>query len=126
LIGAAVFLTAVVLTPDPYAAVAMLTLCFGFLNFTDAIYWQGTTCVALRYTSSACGVLNTGGNLAGIVGTPLTALLFAQFGWTAALGAGVVFALLGATLWLFIRVDEPLALRGINADAEQGLQPSAL
>ena len=57
-------------------------------------------------------MLNTGGNLAGIVGTPLTALLFAQFGWTAALGAGVVFALLAAALWLFIRVDEPLTVEG--------------
>ncbi len=108
LIGAAVFLTAVVLTPDRYVAVAMLTLCYAFLTFTDCIYWQGTTYIAGRYTSSAGGVLNTGGNLAGILGTPLTALLFAQFGWTVALGAGVVFALLAATLWLFIRVDEPL------------------
>lgn len=112
LAGAAVFLTAVVLTPDRYTAVAMLTLCYAFLTSTDCIYWQGTTFVAGRYTASAGGVLNTGGNLAGILGTPLTALLFAQFGWNAALGAGVVFALLGATLWLFIRVDEPLTVGG--------------
>ena len=108
LTGVAVFLTAVVLTPNRYVAVAMLTACYSFLTFTDCIYWQGATYIAGRYTSSACGILNTGGNLAGIVGTPLTALLFAQLGWTVALGAGVVFALLGATLWLFIRVDEPL------------------
>ena len=90
----------------------MLTVCYSFLTFTDCIYWQGATYVAGRYTSSAGGILNTGGNLAGIVGTPLTALLFAQLGWTVALGAGVVFALLGATLWLFIRVDEPLDAYG--------------
>jgi ACS family glucarate transporter-like MFS transporter len=115
LTGTAVLLTAVVLTPDRYTAVAMLTLCYALLTSTDCMYWQGTTWVAGPYTSSAGGVLNTGGNLAGIVGTPLTALLFAQFGWTAALGAGVVFALLGATLWLFIRVDEPLVLEAAPA-----------
>jgi ACS family glucarate transporter-like MFS transporter len=112
LIGAAVFLTIVVLTPNRYFAVGMLTICYASLTFTDCIYWQGTTYVAQRYTSVACGVLNTGGNLAGIVGTPLTVLLFAQFGWNMALGAGVIFALLGAALWLFIRVDEPLATLG--------------
>ena len=75
LTGAAVFLTAVVLTPNRYAAVAMLTICYAFLTSTDCIYGQGTLYVAGRYSSPACGVLNTGGNLSGIIGTPLTALL---------------------------------------------------
>jgi hypothetical protein len=93
----------------------LLTLCYAFLTSTDCIHWQGTTWVAGPYTSSAGGVLNTGGNLAGIVGTVDGAAVRAQFGWTAALGAGVVFALLGAALWLFIRVDEPLVPEAASA-----------
>ena len=48
---------------------------------------------------------------------PVSPVMRIGIGWTAALGTGVVFTLLAATLWLFIRVDEPLALIGINGDA---------
>jgi ACS family glucarate transporter-like MFS transporter len=62
-----------------------------------------------RYATSACGVLNTGGNLAGVVATPMVALLQLKFGWFVALASGSLFALIGAVLWLFIRADQAVA-----------------
>lgn len=94
---------------NPYLAVGLFTACYAFNQFTEGAFWQGATFVGGPYTSAATGVLNTGGNLAGVIATPLTAILFQQFGWFVALAAGSAFALTGAALWLLIRVDEPLS-----------------
>jgi ACS family glucarate transporter-like MFS transporter len=55
--------------------------------------------------------MNTGGNLAGIVVAPLMPFLASHIGWVAALSTGTVMAFIGATLWLFIRADEPFQPR---------------
>lgn len=94
--------------PNPYVAVAFLSLCYAFINFTEGAYWQAITFVGGRYTAAASGVLNTGGNMAGVIATPMTAVLFQHFGWLVALATGSLFALLAAAIWLFVRVDHPV------------------
>lgn len=96
---------------NPYLAVGLFTACYAFNQFTEGAFWQGATFVGGPYTSAVTGVLNTGGNLAGVIATPLTAVLFQQFGWFVALATGSAFALCGAILWLVIRVDRPLRPR---------------
>ena len=59
----AVLLLAGVYAPNPYVAVALLSLCFGFTQFTEGAFWSASTYVAGPHTSAATGVLNTGGNL---------------------------------------------------------------
>ncbi len=88
-------------SPDPVTAVIMLSLCFGFTQFTEGAYWQGTTFAAGPHTATASGVLNMGGNLAGFL-APAVGLIVDRLGWWPALSTGSVFALLGALLWLFI------------------------
>jgi predicted MFS family arabinose efflux permease len=94
--------------PDPYNAVAFHTLCYACNQFTEGAYWQATTFVGGRYTAAAGGVLNTGGNIAGVIATPMTAVLFQHFGWLVALATGSAFALIAAALWLLIRADRPM------------------
>jgi ACS family glucarate transporter-like MFS transporter len=94
--------------PDPYIAVAFLSLCYACNQFTEGAYWQATTFVGGRYTAAAGGVLNTGGNIAGVIATPMTAVLFQHFGWLVALATGSAFALIAAALWLLIRADRPM------------------
>jgi len=43
-----------------------------------------------------------------VISAPLIPVLVGHFGWLVALSTGSVFALLGALLWLWVRVDEPL------------------
>lgn len=102
------FLIAGATAEDPYLAVAFLSICFAFTQFTEAIYWAGATFVAGRHTAAATGVMNTGGNLGGVISTPLIPVLVAWLGWIPALATGSVFALVSAALWLWIRVDRPL------------------
>jgi ACS family glucarate transporter-like MFS transporter len=90
-------------------AVTFLSICFASTQFTEGAYWSGTTFVAGRHTAAASGVLNTGGNLAGVLASPLVPILAERFGWLVALSSGSLFAVLAAVLWLWIRVDRPLA-----------------
>ena len=93
-------------SPNPFIAVVLLALCFGFTQFTEGAYWQGTTFAAGPHTSTATGVLNTGGNLAGFL-APLVGLIVDRFGWLPALATGSGFALCGALLWLFVGAGWP-------------------
>lgn len=92
----------------PYAAVALLALCFGFTQFVDSAYWQATTYVGGEHTAAATGVLNTGGNLPGLL-APVVGYVIDHFGWTTALNGGAVFAFIGAGLWFLIRVRHSAA-----------------
>jgi len=58
---------------------------------------------------SACGVLNTGGNIGGLIGIPIVAYLSSGGHWTAAFALGAVFALLGTLLWFGIDAEQPIA-----------------
>ena len=63
-----------------YVAVALLSLCFGFTQFTEGPFWEASTYVAGPHTASATGVLNTGGNIAGFL-APVVGIMLDRFGW---------------------------------------------
>ena len=107
LVSAGIFLYAGLYANSPYTAVLLLSLCFASTQFTEGSYWSAQTYIAGPYTAPACGVMNTGGNLAGIVVAPSMPYLAAHIGWVAALSTGTVVAFVGAILWLFIRADQP-------------------
>jgi ACS family glucarate transporter-like MFS transporter len=108
LLASAVFLFVGAAAPNAFLAIVLLSLCFAGNQFTDGAFWQGTISVSGRYAAAGCGVLNTGGNFAGIVATPMVPILKDHFGWYVALASGAVFAVIGAVLWLFIRADRAI------------------
>ena len=121
----AVFLLAGAHAVNPYAAVVMLSLCFGFTQFTEGAFWSATTYVAGPYTSTATGVLNTGGNAAGFL-APVVGLMVDRLGWIATLASGSMFAIVGVLLWLFIRVQPgsaPASLASTAGRAEPARLP---
>jgi ACS family glucarate transporter-like MFS transporter len=97
------FMLAGAFAPNPYLAVALLSLCFGFTLFADTSYWAATTYAAGENTMSATGVLNLGGNLPSLL-APLIGLMIDRAGWLPTIASGSVFALIGAGLWLFVRL----------------------
>jgi MFS transporter, ACS family, glucarate transporter len=100
----AILLLAGAASPHAYVAVALLSLCFGFTQFIEGPFWAASTYVAGPHTASATGVLNTGGNLAGFL-APAVGLMLDRFGWYPTLASGSMFAVVGAVLWLFVRVQ---------------------
>lgn len=110
---AGLLLLAGVESSNPYLAVAALSLAFASIEITEASYSAATTAVAREHTMTAWGIVGTGGNLGGVMGTPLVAVLSAHHAWTAAFLTGTGFAILSGILWFWIDGGRPLA--GTNA-----------
>ncbi len=108
LVLAAVLLCVGAVSDNIVVVMVSLCLCFGLTQLTEAPYWVAVMTVAGPHAPMATGILNTGGNLPGIVGGLLVPVLAGLFGWPAAMMSGGVFAIIGALLWLFIRADEPM------------------
>lgn len=106
---AGVFLLGVVYAPSPLLAVVAMVGSFFATEITEAPYWAATMRVARADTMAATGVLNTGGNLGGVIGIPIVAYLSGEKAWNAAFATGLGFALVAAMLWVFVdpaRSDE--------------------
>ncbi|MGQ0429515.1 MAG: MFS transporter [Gammaproteobacteria bacterium] len=105
LVLVAVFLLAGMKAANPYVAVGLLSLCFGFTQFTEGPYASAATYVGGPHAATAYGAANTGGNAAGFL-APVVGLLVDHAGWPATLATGSLSALVGAGLWFFIRVEK--------------------
>jgi ACS family glucarate transporter-like MFS transporter len=84
------------------ATVALLSLSFGFCTSIEGPFWATIIEISGSQVGAACGIMNTGGNLGGILAPTLTPLLAARFGWAAGLYFGSLVILLGLVAWFFI------------------------
>lgn len=99
---AAVFLYLTVTVADPYWAIAALCLGFACIELTEGTYWGATMHLAPSDTMAATAVLNTGGNLGGVVATPIIAALSAGQSWTVVFATGAATSIAAAALWFTI------------------------
>ena len=94
----------------PYAAVLALAAAFGAVEINEGAYWAATMHVARSDSGAATGVLNTGGNLGGILCQPIVAALSAAGAWDAAFRTGTILALVAAGAWMLIDADRTVPL----------------
>jgi MFS transporter, ACS family, glucarate transporter len=87
---------------NAYMAVAALALCFAAVEFNEGPYWAAIMHIGRADTMSASGILNTGGNLGGLICTPIVAYLSGHHAWTLAFLIGTAFAAVSAALWLVV------------------------
>lgn len=106
LVVSGVLLMGGALSGNVAAAVVMLVLCFFFNQITEGAYWGGAIAIGGRSSGAACGVLNTGGNVAGVVNALAVPVVAQAFGWTFAMAMGGVLSLIGALLMLMVRADQ--------------------
>lgn len=105
LVLAGAFIAAAAAAPGATAAVVFLSLCLGSQQATEGAYWAATIGAGGRHCATACGVLNTGGNVVGGIGALTVPLTVRWLGWGPALATASLFALVAAGLWLFVRVE---------------------
>ena len=108
---AAAFLYLTVTLANPYWAVT--SLCFGFacVEVNEGSFWGATMRLAPSDTMAATAVLNTGGNLGGVVATPIFAALSAGQGWGAVFAMGAAVAVAASLLWLTIDAGRNAGVR---------------
>jgi predicted MFS family arabinose efflux permease len=99
---AAIFLWLTVSTEGAYAAIAALCLGFACVELNEGNYWGVAMRLAPNDSMAATAVLNTGGNLGGVVGTFIVAALSAEGRWDLVFTTGVVTSVVAALLWLTI------------------------
>ena len=117
MLAAAALLLFAVNASNAYVAVAALAACFGAVELTEGAFWGAAMAVGKGDTMAVCGVMNTGGNLGGIIGIPIVAYLSGLHAWNTAFFVGVGFAIASALAWLGIRVDEPDPEPLVTADS---------
>ncbi len=83
-------------------ALAGLSLAFGLLEMTEASFWAASMEIGREDAVAAGALLNTGGNLGGIVATPVVAALSGAANWTTPFMAGAACALVSAAMWVMI------------------------
>ncbi len=110
---------------NPYLAIAGLSLSVGFLMATEGTFWSSAIDVAGPHSGAAGGIMNTAGNLGGVVSTALVPVLVTHFGWFFALGTGSALAIVGALIWLFIRIDQAPVISPIGSGAAQARPASS-
>jgi ACS family glucarate transporter-like MFS transporter len=94
---------------NPYLALAGLATCFAAVELNEGAYWGAAMTVGRGDTMAASGVMNTGGNLGGIIGIPIIGYLSGEHLWHAAFVLGAVFSVACAIAWLWIEVEQPVA-----------------
>jgi len=93
---------------SPYLAVTMLALCFFFNQLTEGAYWATSIAIGGQFSGTAGGLMNTGANVMGALGAIIVPRLGESYNWTVAIASGGIFALVGAVLFLYVRVDQPM------------------
>jgi ACS family glucarate transporter-like MFS transporter len=92
-----------------YLAVAALCLAFGCCELMEGPYWSVTMRLAPDDSMAATAVLNTGGNLGGVLATPAIAALSANHQWHAIFALGASASLAAAVLWFWVDIAHPRA-----------------
>ncbi|HUA25696.1 MAG TPA: MFS transporter [Steroidobacteraceae bacterium] len=103
---AGVLLLIAMQTANPFIAVAALAGSFGCIELNEAAYWAASMAIGRSDAMAIGGVLNTGGNLGGIIGIPVVAWLSGRHAWGTAFAIGSLCAVVAALLWLRIDVDQ--------------------
>ena len=85
-----------------YATVAFLSLAMGFASSSEGPYWATTIEISGDQVGAACGILNTGGNLGGLLAPVLTPMIAAKFGWAGGLYFASFLVTIGMLTWLMV------------------------
>jgi len=84
------------------ATVTLLCLSLGFAAATDAPYWAAAIDASGKHSGTGSSILNTGGNIGGMLAPTVTPLLAHWFGWSSGLYFGGVIVFLGILVWFFL------------------------
>jgi MFS transporter, ACS family, glucarate transporter len=109
LVGAFLYLTEN--ASNAYLAVVGLTGCYTGLQMTEGSYWCAAMRIGGKRTMAVTGVLNTGGNLGGVLVTPIIGYLTQRHAWSACFAIGILCVVAAAILWLFTTALPPAETR---------------
>ncbi len=88
---------------DIVPTVVLLSLAVGCGAMAEGPYWATAIETGGENAGVAGGIMNTGGNIGGILSPTLTPIIAGQFGWEAGLHFASLLVALSVLIWFFIR-----------------------
>ena len=98
-------------------AVACFVLAYGLIEVNEGPYGAALMQIARADSMPGFGIINTGGNLGGVVCYPILGYLSGRGDWSAVFAIGSAFCLVAAALWLLVYADQRFAPPGVHAEA---------
>ncbi len=105
--SSALLLVAAMRSTEIVTTVILLSLAFGFCSAADVVCWTGAIAIAGGEAGVVCGIMNTGGNVGGMLAPVLTPWIASQYGWSAGLYFGGLLVGLSILTWLRIDLRRP-------------------
>ena len=91
------------------ATVALLSLAVGFSMAPEGTFWSTAIHMGGKQVGAACGIMNCGGNLGGMLAPILTPMIAQRFGWSGGLSFASAVVLAGMMAWLLIEPTHQVA-----------------
>lgn len=103
----ALLLVAALQSGEILTTVILLSLAFGFCAVADVVCWTGAIAMAGDEAGTVCGLMNTGGNLGGMLAPVVTPWIASMYGWSAGMYFGGLLVGLAVFTWLRMDVSRP-------------------
>jgi len=87
------------------ATVVLLALALGCCTMAEGPYWATAIDLGGDQAGASCGILNTGGNIGGILAPVITPLIAIRFGWAGGLYFASFLVLVGVATWLWVNPE---------------------
>jgi ACS family glucarate transporter-like MFS transporter len=85
-----------------FLTVALLSLAVGCSMAPEGTFWSTAIHMGGKQVGAACGFMNFGGNVGGMLAPILTPMIAQRFGWTVGLSFASLIVLLGMLAWLVL------------------------
>jgi MFS family permease len=85
-----------------FATVALLSLAVGCSMAPEGTFWSTAIHMGGKQVGAACGFMNFGGSVGGMLAPILTPMIAQRFGWAGGLSFASVIVLLGMLAWLVL------------------------
>ncbi|MEZ5357044.1 MAG: MFS transporter [Bryobacteraceae bacterium] len=86
--------------------VTLLALALGCCTMAEGPYWATAMDLGQEQAGASCGIMNTGGNVGGMLAPVVTPIIAARFGWAGGLYFASFLVLIGVVTWLFVNPGE--------------------
>jgi MFS family permease len=106
LLLSAIAVLVALLTGQYQLKIACFLLSMAAVGGTEGIYWTLGVRIGRSRGGTTAAIMNTGGNIGGLLAPIVTPILAAQLGWQAGLGTASAVCLVGAGLWFCVRNPE--------------------
>ena len=87
------------------ATVTLLALALGCCTMAEGPYWATAIDLGRDQAGASCGIMNTGGNVGGMLAPVITPLIAIRFGWAGALYFASFLVLVGVVTWLCVNPE---------------------